>query len=374
MGNKVGRNDPCPCGSGKKYKKCCLEKDENVIVFPVPDERSLDDALRRYQNFVEKWDSSRGPSPTFNEFMGRPNMATEEIRNIQEAFQGREFQSKEEMNAFLQEFTEAQNKEPREEFLGLSSAQVHQMMYRRISESGEIMIVERNISANLMADVPALNQTRYLLGRIGENDKGMKATQKGNLPRVLARDFYEVFMKDNDIVKRIPSGEDDVAPLQKAKFFLRDSGFMKFRNGWYSLTKKGRGMLENFDSLFLYLQLFTYFIEEFNWLYGTRYYGVMEFIQRSWLFSLYILREKATDFIGGEALSEMYLNAFPGLAEDTHPEYGHIFVKSGFSYLFLDRIAWYLGLLESRGERRMLKSEMEFRTTGLFRELLQWKI
>ena len=21
---KIGRNDPCPCGSGKKYKKCCL--------------------------------------------------------------------------------------------------------------------------------------------------------------------------------------------------------------------------------------------------------------------------------------------------------------------------------------------------------------
>ena len=25
-GNKVGRNDPCPCGSGKKYKKCCYPK------------------------------------------------------------------------------------------------------------------------------------------------------------------------------------------------------------------------------------------------------------------------------------------------------------------------------------------------------------
>jgi len=24
---KVGRNDPCPCGSGQKYKKCCLEKE-----------------------------------------------------------------------------------------------------------------------------------------------------------------------------------------------------------------------------------------------------------------------------------------------------------------------------------------------------------
>ncbi|QNO16639.1 SEC-C domain-containing protein [Alkalicella caledoniensis] len=24
--NKVGRNEPCPCGSGKKYKKCCINK------------------------------------------------------------------------------------------------------------------------------------------------------------------------------------------------------------------------------------------------------------------------------------------------------------------------------------------------------------
>ena len=23
QGPKIGRNDPCPCGSGKKYKKCC---------------------------------------------------------------------------------------------------------------------------------------------------------------------------------------------------------------------------------------------------------------------------------------------------------------------------------------------------------------
>jgi tetratricopeptide (TPR) repeat protein len=27
-GHKVGRNDPCPCGSGKKYKKCCLLKEQ----------------------------------------------------------------------------------------------------------------------------------------------------------------------------------------------------------------------------------------------------------------------------------------------------------------------------------------------------------
>jgi preprotein translocase subunit SecA len=26
-GPKVGRNDPCPCGSGKKYKQCCMKKE-----------------------------------------------------------------------------------------------------------------------------------------------------------------------------------------------------------------------------------------------------------------------------------------------------------------------------------------------------------
>ena len=25
-GEEPGRNDPCPCGSGKKYKKCCINK------------------------------------------------------------------------------------------------------------------------------------------------------------------------------------------------------------------------------------------------------------------------------------------------------------------------------------------------------------
>ena len=28
MSNKPSRNDPCPCGSGKKYKRCCLPTDE----------------------------------------------------------------------------------------------------------------------------------------------------------------------------------------------------------------------------------------------------------------------------------------------------------------------------------------------------------
>ena len=33
---KVGRNQPCPCGSGKKYKQCCLDADEAARVAALP--------------------------------------------------------------------------------------------------------------------------------------------------------------------------------------------------------------------------------------------------------------------------------------------------------------------------------------------------
>jgi tetratricopeptide (TPR) repeat protein len=32
---KTARNDPCPCGSGKKYKHCCLEKDRAAELVPA---------------------------------------------------------------------------------------------------------------------------------------------------------------------------------------------------------------------------------------------------------------------------------------------------------------------------------------------------
>ena len=27
---RVGRNDPCPCGSGRKYKQCCARKQDQM--------------------------------------------------------------------------------------------------------------------------------------------------------------------------------------------------------------------------------------------------------------------------------------------------------------------------------------------------------
>lgn len=51
---KIGRNDPCPCGSGKKYKYCCLNKgvtyikdgaDEKTAIRNIVKEKNYDESI-----------------------------------------------------------------------------------------------------------------------------------------------------------------------------------------------------------------------------------------------------------------------------------------------------------------------------------------
>jgi len=42
MTQGVGRNEACPCGSGRKYKKCCLGQKASVAFTPAHREAALD--------------------------------------------------------------------------------------------------------------------------------------------------------------------------------------------------------------------------------------------------------------------------------------------------------------------------------------------
>ena len=66
--NKIGRNDACHCGSGKKYKKCCLEKDRRAERQPhhiEPSQEEKQAMLKAPSNMMEfmaslremKWDN-----------------------------------------------------------------------------------------------------------------------------------------------------------------------------------------------------------------------------------------------------------------------------------------------------------------------------
>lgn len=87
---KIGRDDPCPCNSGMKYKDCCL--------------RNWDQAPKKM-------------------------MAIRLMEKIGEQLGDREFGSLEEANEFLGRFMERKASVSQMDFLGLSSGQVHRMLY-----------------------------------------------------------------------------------------------------------------------------------------------------------------------------------------------------------------------------------------------------
>lgn len=65
----VGRNDPCPCGSGKKFKKCCLPKKEEL-------ELKLQSQLQPTQEELFPWDKyppiyREGTRPGLSDFYSR---------------------------------------------------------------------------------------------------------------------------------------------------------------------------------------------------------------------------------------------------------------------------------------------------------------
>lgn len=56
MNEKIGRNDPCPCGSKKKYKQCCWGKEKSKakkkltaswINRPKPEQAATIDLMER---------------------------------------------------------------------------------------------------------------------------------------------------------------------------------------------------------------------------------------------------------------------------------------------------------------------------------------
>jgi hypothetical protein len=76
---RISRNDPCPCGSGKKYKKCCYgkdfdfeEDDDGNLFKSVPISEEMAELLQEQrQKYIEK--HGREPGPDDKIFFDMPH-------------------------------------------------------------------------------------------------------------------------------------------------------------------------------------------------------------------------------------------------------------------------------------------------------------
>lgn len=67
----VGRNDPCPCGSGKKYKKCCANKPSEDYAIKSPEE------IRYKHHPIPPYEEIDYGEPVLNDFFFERNTISE---------------------------------------------------------------------------------------------------------------------------------------------------------------------------------------------------------------------------------------------------------------------------------------------------------
>jgi len=81
---------------------------------------------------------------------------------------GQTFESIEKAQAFADAWLEKKNAEPKPEFLGLSSEQLHRMLYRPFDETSDIVALNKNLSSEKILEIPIVKEAVYFLRRLGE--------------------------------------------------------------------------------------------------------------------------------------------------------------------------------------------------------------
>ena len=306
---KIGRNDPCPCGSGKKYKRCCMS-DHSTDTPPA-------DPLAEVKDEI-------------NKFM-----------------EGKQFASQEDLEGQVQSFYQHRNQTPLDDFQGLSPEQMHRMLNFPF-DTPQIVTFPQVLATQ--ASAPTITLFSLLAEAIGQ--KGVKSTATGNLPRNLCREAAQMLWGQEKYRDRTEFGgintETDFSELHTIRLTSTIAGLIRKYQSRFVLTKKCSRMLADHGMEGLYPLLLTAYVRKFNWAYRDGY-PELGFIQQSFLFSLYLLFQHGADWQPNTFYEDCFLRAFPMVLEnvESHPlSSTEETVRSCYTWRCLVNFAGFFGLAQ----------------------------
>lgn len=322
----IGRNNPCPCGSGKKFKKCCMGKDESAP-------------------------SSRGTA--------------EVSGGLREAMEGRQFSSLAEVQAFTDRYTQQRNQRLLDEFHGLSPEQMHHLLYFPFA-SPELVRFPEVLDTTPAA--PMLTLFNLLTEAIGE--QGLKPTAKGNLPQKFCREaaltyWGEETWRENTRFRGI-NREEDFIDLHVTRLVAELAGLIRKYKGRFILSRDCRSQLNGEGAPAIYPRLFKAYIEQFNWAYRDGY-PETRFIQSAFLFTLYLLTLYGDTCRSHTFYEDSFLRAFPMVIHEMSPDTllaPDEAVRNCYTWRTLVHFAGFVGLAEVEPVSEKLLCR-EYRVKGL---------
>ena len=305
---KTGRNDQCPCGSGKKYKHCCLGKE--------------DDKTRS------------GPAQAIAD-------------EIAEAAAEQPFSSREELNAFTAQVMDQQNQWALAEFCGLSPEQMSRLLYAPFT-SPETVRFSTEIEP--APDVRIMWLFNELVEAIGLS--GLKATAKGNLPLKFCKALAQKIREEDEGARRLRIGgirsEEDLDELHCTRLVAELAGLIRKYRGKFVLTRKCRDMLARQDNGGIYFELFKAYTTKFNWGYRDGH-PEADIVQHSFLYTLFLLASFGKIPRSQQFYEDKFLAAFP-MALEMFPETTYSTVEDDARRCYflraLERFAVFFGLAE----------------------------
>ncbi len=327
---KTGRNDPCPCGSGKKYKKCCANR-------------------------------------------SAPSILQEMKEDIHDLIGSQSFGSIEEVQAVLDQYQQQKNEDPVDDFHGLSSEQMHRFLHMPFETPGLVtfpLVLEREPESKVAFILS------MLIEGIGED--GIKLTAKGNMGQKFSQEAskeYYARYPNSFMAKLSVRSELNFEPLHAIRLTAQLAGLVRKYKGRLLLTKKCKKALNSNGLWELYPLLLQAYIRKFNWGYRDGFQEI-PFIQQSFLFTLYLLHKYGSKWEPATFYSDSYLQAFPMILQEIEPklyEPPEDTLRHCYILRTLQRFAGFFGLAEiEQISEGPINREYRIRVTGLLAAIVQW--
>ncbi len=351
---KIGRNEPCPCGSGKKYKYCCGSSGSdgsNIVPFPgtgfIPDDEN----------------------PVIRESLETLHAATETLQRFREQMELRGFSSLEEAEAYTRDMVENANSEPEDDFLGLSPEMMHRISTLPLVESPEFLSLRGSIVEKDIPGIPLLRQILWLLNYL-ETDGQIKLTSAGYLPPLHAKawfeDSFKPFTSLSILEIRPVRRESDEPQMLVVRDIMKKLQLTFMRSGKLGISTRARAFL-NMSPQKQYHQLFYFLADEWDWARGDwGYFELSPFHQSSLPFYLHALNKQDSGGWGRFDVEQIFTSAFPYILGkfEEGAFFFHVVLREPARY-FTEPLGLTLPDIQEGRHGRVIPSE-------LFSRELQW--
>ena len=265
---KVGRNDPCPCDSGKKYKHCCIH---------TASEQHL--ALRDELAAV----LAMNPDLTFDE-----------------------------LNLVAEKYVNKSNNQGHPDFCGLSPNLMHNWLNAPFKELDRVSIS----TPSDLSSSPVMRYLELILDEAMQQGGSFKATTRGNLPAKLAKNA-SVLLPEFAVAKHntnitisdyMGNNEGKINALHYTRVLADIAGIIYLRSGRFHIKKTAQKQYKKAGIQAFFLPMLEAATTQYNWRYLDGWEDSTD-LREFWLFMLWRLQSHASI----NKLSEEVAVAFPQL-------------------------------------------------------------